>query len=129
MAPKSKTMAAIHIKTQRIDIEDISTAEDSGWRELASPHVADLRAAILAGDFGNSTLAKPSVLMDSAEKARLNFRGVQFRLLFEGMGPWDHHHWMRLIHERDAKQMSPASVARVDVCSASLLVPIAIHII
>ena len=74
MAPKSKTMAAIHVKTQRIALDGVSTSEDSGWRDLASSHVADLKAVILAGDFGSSTLAKPSILMDLAEKALVTCR-------------------------------------------------------
>ena len=72
MAPKSKTLAAAHLGTERIPLEEISVADDSGWRELAQGHVAELRATILNGDYGSTTLAKPSLLVDQADKIVLS---------------------------------------------------------
>ena len=70
MATKTKAMSAVHVKTERIPLADISVEEDSGWRPVDAQHMADLRAVVLNGDYGNTTLAKPSVLLDQSDKVR-----------------------------------------------------------
>lgn len=64
MAPKTKTQQASHVKAGRVKLHEISIAEDSSWRDLAPDHVESLKAVVLNGDYGSTTLAKPSLVLD-----------------------------------------------------------------
>ena len=66
-------MAIEFVKTARIPLDDISVAEDSSWRDLDSKRVEALEKVIYQGDFGNTTLTKPSLLCDQADKAVVVF--------------------------------------------------------
>ncbi len=65
---KAKVQGAIHVKTARINLADLSVQSDSGWRELSDIRVVELEAVILAGDFGNTTLTRPTVLCDQGDQ-------------------------------------------------------------
>ena len=42
MAPKVKAFSAKTLSSQRVKLDDISTAEDSGWRDLDPERVSEL---------------------------------------------------------------------------------------
>ena len=50
------------LDSKRLMLDELSIAEDSGWRELDSERVAELADLFRAGDYGATTLAAPSVL-------------------------------------------------------------------
>ena len=65
-AAEKKIAAAVWEKTERVTLNQISVAEDSGWRDPADDHVEALKKIVLGGEFGSTTLAKPSLLMDTS---------------------------------------------------------------
>ena len=69
-APKPLAKSAVYLKTSRIHLSDLSTGSESGWRRLNEKRVVELKNIILKGDFGNTLLAKPSVLCDPDGKAQ-----------------------------------------------------------
>jgi hypothetical protein len=79
MAPKKNHQgaSAMHVETKRVKLNDISIADDSGWRGLSPSHVGTLVQTLKNGDFGNTTLAKPSLLLDTNKKVdRQGFVGA-----------------------------------------------------
>ncbi len=71
MAPKQAAATAVFLRTERVKLADLSLAGDSGWRDLDESRVGQLEEVLYRGDFGNTTLAKPSVLCDQSDKAPL----------------------------------------------------------
>ncbi len=65
---KAKVQGAMYVKTARIKLADLSLQSDSGWREVSESRVAELEAVILAGDFGNTILRRPTVLYDQGDQ-------------------------------------------------------------
>lgn len=68
-AGKTKTgaapnMAPATINTIRVALDDISIDQDSGWRDLDSERVSELKDAFKNGDSGLGILAIPSLLED-----------------------------------------------------------------
>ena len=57
-----------HVRTGRVKLSDLSIGEDSGWRGLNVRRVDELLHTLKAGDFGKTTLAKPSVLCDQSDQ-------------------------------------------------------------
>ena len=47
-------------------MDEISTAQDSSWREIQQPRVDALKLDFKAGKYGTDNLAKPSVLISSS---------------------------------------------------------------
>ena len=72
-SPKAKgdaaAKSAIYIKTARVKLDDISLAESSGWRPLSAQRVKDLEEVVLSGNFGSTTLTKPSILCNIDREA------------------------------------------------------------
>jgi hypothetical protein len=63
MAP-SANMAVVKPTTLSVEtfkLDDLSTADDSGHRELESDRVGQLYQMITAGQWGQTTLGRPSV--------------------------------------------------------------------
>ena len=52
----------------RIPLDQLSVAADSGWRDLDPIHVAELEMVVRSGRWGQTTLARPSVLEASGRK-------------------------------------------------------------
>ena len=48
-----------------LSLEDISIADDSGWRPIDDTRVAELKNAFLRGEYGQNLLRKPSVLLSN----------------------------------------------------------------
>ena len=65
---KATAMAPIHVKTDRVKVSEISIGADSGWRDLTESHVEELKATIMQGDFGQTVMAKPSLLLNVSEQ-------------------------------------------------------------
>ncbi len=61
-------MNADVLDTRRFALDDISDADDSGWRERDATRIAELCEVFKSGDFGNTTLGIPSVLADADEQ-------------------------------------------------------------
>ena len=56
-------MAEYSVEDNRVfDVDDLSCAFDSGWRELDEQRVAELTQAFKQGDFGQTTLSAPTAL-------------------------------------------------------------------
>ena len=56
-------MAEYSVEDNRVfDVNDLSCAADSGWRELCEHRVAELTQLFKQGDFGQTTLSAPSAL-------------------------------------------------------------------
>ena len=66
-APKEKS-------TIVIALNDLSTSEDSGWREVSRRRVEELKSEFLNGQFGMNVLKRPSVL-DFAEQPVMSMDG------------------------------------------------------
>ena len=49
------------VDSKRLKLDELSVAEDSGWRDLDTERVAELADLFRAGDYGATTLAAPSV--------------------------------------------------------------------
>ena len=70
MAPKAKSKAASQLAPTilaqdfKISIEDVSTEEDSGWRQLDDERVLALQKIFLSGQWGVNIMTKPSVLSE-----------------------------------------------------------------
>ena len=52
-------------------LSDISTAADSGWRELDTKRVYELKEKFLRGEFGQNLLKKPAVLSEDGTGTKL----------------------------------------------------------
>ena len=70
MPPKGNINVATHVKTERVLLSDISLEEDSGWRGVSESHVEEFRKALVSGEYGSTTLARPSLLVDQGNKVR-----------------------------------------------------------
>ena len=72
--PKSsagtKALAApkVVVASMTVAIEDVSLAEDSGWREIDQARVAELRQSFEGGQYGMNLLKKPSLLQESGQR-------------------------------------------------------------
>ena len=66
--------------TVRLPLDDISVAEDSGWRVLDEDRVSELLDVFKHGDFGATTLAMPSILCDDDSKPILSREDGRARL-------------------------------------------------
>ena len=56
------------VDCKRLMLDELSVAEDSGWRELDAERVAEMADLFRAGDYGATTLAPPSVLFSEAQQ-------------------------------------------------------------
>ena len=70
-APKAAAKAAsavrgnaspVILRTERVQLDDISICADSGWRESDPREIAILKDKFKAGEYGNGILAIPSIL-------------------------------------------------------------------
>ena len=56
-------MAEYSIEDNRVfDVDELSCAQDSGWRELDEQRVEELTQAFKQGEFGQTTLSAPTAL-------------------------------------------------------------------
>ncbi len=53
--PVAKGEVAVHLKTERVKLDVLSIAEDSGWREINGSGVQELVLAFEQDDCGNTT--------------------------------------------------------------------------
>ena len=54
------------VAVKRIHLEELSLESDSGWRHADAERSQELVGLFEAGEYGRHSLAKPSVLSDSA---------------------------------------------------------------
>jgi len=66
---KEKAKSRIFIKAVKIPLDDLALDTSSGWRDVASDRVKELKDDIYGGNFGQTTLGKPSVLCDCNDQA------------------------------------------------------------
>lgn len=63
MASRAASTQGAHFKrTERVLLDSLSIADDSGWRQLDEERVNELEAAFFEGGFGQTALAGPSVV-------------------------------------------------------------------
>ena len=55
---------ARQIRTQVVQLQDVSYEKDSGWRDVEESHVAVLKAVVTRGEWGSTTLAGPSLIAE-----------------------------------------------------------------
>ena len=53
----------------RIPLDELSVAEDSGWRSLDASHVKTLEETVRGGAWGHTKLVRPSVLEEGGKKS------------------------------------------------------------
>ena len=68
-AAPHKAHVAERLGSQRAMLEDLSLEEDSGWRALDITHVEDLKLKILQGEYGQTTMSAPSLLINQSDLA------------------------------------------------------------
>ncbi len=68
------------IDNRRIKLDDISIAEDSGWRELDEERIQELTVAFKNGEFGQTTLGCASVTADQQDKLKTSRHDGRYRL-------------------------------------------------
>ena len=66
--PATAAASIAYVRTERIRLADLSTAEDSGWRAVNNRRVSEIVEVLKAGDFGKTTLAKPSVVCNQSDE-------------------------------------------------------------
>ena len=69
MAPKARESAlkahvAERVGSDRVSLADLSLEDDSVWRALEASHVEELKTKILEGEYGQTTMSTPTVLVD-----------------------------------------------------------------
>ena len=80
---KVKAQAPKLIGSKEIKLEEISIAEDSGWREIDEDRCQELEAIILEGGWGATSLKGPSLIADDGGKVQ-NSTVDGKAILFEG---------------------------------------------
>ena len=55
------------VKTQQVQLDDISLASDSGWRDVDPHMVAQLKEKLMQGDLGRTTLGNPSIVCEQQQ--------------------------------------------------------------
>ena len=69
MAPKSErkivkqlAVPLVVSKSEVVKLEDISTADDSGWRDVDRERVDELKEIFMRGDYGQNILGGPMIV-------------------------------------------------------------------
>ena len=60
------------IKSEWVDLDILSVAEDSSWRELDEDHIENLICQIEEGKWGRTNVARPSVRMLTKDDVMLS---------------------------------------------------------
>ena len=68
-AAPQKAHVAERVGGQRVSLDDLSLEEDSGWRDVERSHVEELKLKILQGEYGQTTMTPPSLLLDQNDLA------------------------------------------------------------
>ena len=79
----AKAKAPKLIRSETLPLQDISVAEDSGWREIDSERVEELEKVILDGGWGATSLKGPSLISDDSGKLQHSTTDGK-TVLFEG---------------------------------------------
>ncbi len=81
--PTDASKIAKQIRTQVVQLQEVSFAKDSGWRDVDESHVAALKAIVMEGDWGSTTLAGPSLIAEDG-KLILSKEDAKY-VIFNGM--------------------------------------------
>ena len=83
------SFAYILFPTFWVSTKEISCAADSGWRELDPDRVAELEAVVFEGNFGNTSLAAPSLIAEN-DKIRISREDGRLQL-------YNGKHWIQCL--------------------------------
>ena len=70
----NNAVTARHVKSERVPLDDLSTCEESSWRDVDLEQVDQYEKDIEAGNHGSTAMGNAQVLCDSAGHA--NFMGT-----------------------------------------------------